>query len=105
MRTIRSALTDQHRGIVAALNEGADIVICGRVADASPVIGAAAWWYSWSVRSFKEMAGALIAGHLIECGPYACGANFSGFKEFLPDLVDLAFPIAEIRSDVSGQFS
>ncbi|THX27691.1 DUF1446-domain-containing protein [Aureobasidium pullulans] len=83
-------------GIVAALREGADIVICGRVTDASPVIGAAAWWYGWSEQSYDQLAGALIAGHLIECGPYAIGANFSGFKQFLSELVDLAFPIAEI---------
>ncbi|KAG8630159.1 hypothetical protein KVT40_001778 [Elsinoe batatas] len=83
-------------GITAALQAGADIVICGRVTDASPVIGAAAWWYNWSRTSYDELAGALIAGHLIECGPYATGANFSGFKEFLPSLVDLAFPVAEI---------
>ncbi|THZ83701.1 DUF1446-domain-containing protein [Aureobasidium pullulans] len=83
-------------GIVAALREGADIVICGRVTDASPVIGAAAWWYGWSEQSYDQLAGALIAGHLIECGPYATGANFSGFKQFLSELVDLAFPIAEI---------
>ncbi|CAD0082729.1 unnamed protein product [Aureobasidium vineae] len=83
-------------GIVAALKEGADIVICGRVTDASPVIGAAAWWYGWSEQAYDQLAGALVAGHLIECGPYATGANFSGFKEFLPELVDLAFPVAEI---------
>ncbi|KAI5207227.1 hypothetical protein AUEXF2481DRAFT_32535 [Aureobasidium subglaciale EXF-2481] len=83
-------------GIVAALKEGADIIICGRVTDASPVIGAAAWWYGWSETSYDQLAGALIAGHLIECGPYATGANFSGFKQFLPELVDLAFPMAEI---------
>ena len=83
-------------GIVAALREGADIVICGRVTDASPVIGAAAWWYGWSEQSYDQLAGALIAGHLIECGPYATGANFSGFKQFLSELMDLAFPIAEI---------
>ncbi|THY13599.1 DUF1446-domain-containing protein [Aureobasidium pullulans] len=83
-------------GIVAALREGADIVICGRVTDASPVIGAAAWWYGWFEQSYDQLAGALIAGHLIECGPYATGANFSGFKQFLSELVDLAFPIAEI---------
>ncbi|KAG2169107.1 hypothetical protein VTO58DRAFT_111630 [Aureobasidium pullulans] len=83
-------------GIVAALREGADIVICGRVTDASPVVGAAAWWYGWSEQSHDQLAGALIAGHLIECGPYATGANFSGFKQFLSELVDLAFPIAEI---------
>ncbi len=50
------------RGIIAALNAGADIVICGRVTDASPVIGAAAWWYGWEEDSFDELAGALIAG-------------------------------------------
>ncbi|KAK3615999.1 hypothetical protein LTR56_026258 [Elasticomyces elasticus] len=83
-------------GITEALRKGADIVICGRVTDASPVIGAAAWWYDWDRTAYDQLAGALVAGHLIECGPYATGANFSGFKEFLPSLVDLAFPIAEI---------
>lgn len=88
-------------GIVAALREGADIVICGRCTDASPVIGSAAWWHGWDETSYNELAGTLIAGHLIECGPYACGANFSGFREFLSELVDLAFPIAEIQADGS----
>jgi hypothetical protein len=50
------------RGITAALNDGASIVICGRVTDASPVIGAAAWWYGWKEESYDELAGALIAG-------------------------------------------
>ncbi len=49
-------------GIVAALNAGADIVICGRVTDASPVIGAAAWWYGWKEEDYDELAGALVAG-------------------------------------------
>jgi hypothetical protein len=88
------------RGIVEALNAGADIVICGRCTDASPVMGAAAWYYQWTEEQYDELAGALVAGHLIECGPYVVGANFSGFKDFLPELVDLAFPIAEI--DAAG---
>jgi uncharacterized protein YihD (DUF1040 family) len=50
------------RGIIAALEAGADIVICGRVTDASPVIGAASWWYGWKEDSFDELAGALVAG-------------------------------------------
>jgi hypothetical protein len=86
------------RGIRKALDKGADIVICGRVTDASPVIGTAAWWHRWTDQDYDQLAGALLAGHLIECGPYVCGANFSGFKEFMPGLVDLAFPIAEISS-------
>jgi hypothetical protein len=83
-------------GIVEALKNGADIVICGRVTDASPVIGLCAWWHDWSQDSFDELARALVAGHLIECGPYATGANFSGFKERLLELIDLGFPIAEV---------
>jgi hypothetical protein len=87
------------RGIRAALDAGASIIICGRVTDASPVIGAAAWWHNWKDEDYDRLAGALVAGHLIECGPYVCGANFSGFKEFTPGLVDLSFPIAEIGSE------
>ncbi|KAH6974572.1 hypothetical protein BKA56DRAFT_634441 [Ilyonectria sp. MPI-CAGE-AT-0026] len=89
------------RGIVEALNSGAQIVICGRCTDASPVMGAAAWYLQWEEDQYDAMAGALLAGHLIECGPYVCGANFTGFKDMLGDLVDLSFPIAEI--DRNGQ--
>lgn len=49
-------------GIVEALNAGADIILCGRVTDASPVIGAAAWWYQWQRDAWDELAGALVAG-------------------------------------------
>lgn len=89
-------------GITAALRAGAKIVLCGRCTDASPVMGAAAWYYGWKEDSFDELAGSLLAAHLIECGPYVVGANFSGFKDFLSDLVDLAFPIAEIDSKGSS---
>jgi hypothetical protein len=54
---------------VEALNAGADIVICGRVMDASPVIGAAAWWYHWSQDAWDELAGALVAGRE---SPFCC---------------------------------
>lgn len=87
------------RGIVEALNSGAQIVICGRCTDASPVMGAAAWYFQWAEDRYDALAGSLLAGHLIECGPYVVGANFSGFKDFLDDLVDLSFPIAEIESN------
>lgn len=88
------------RGIVQALEHGADIVICGRVADASPVIGAAWYWYSWNDQDYDRLAGALIAGHLIECSAYVTGGNFCGFTKFdLDDLVDIGFGIAEIEED------
>lgn len=86
------------QGISKALKAGASIVICGRVTDASPVMGACEWYFGWQEEQYDEFAGSLLAAHLIECGPYVVGANFSGFKEFLPELVDLAFPIAEIDS-------
>ena len=88
-------------GIVAALKEGADIVICGRCTDDSPVMGLAYWWHQWTERSLDEMAGALMAGHLIECGPYVTGGNFCGASE-IPQIHDLGFPIAEINHD--GRF-
>ncbi|KAH7142124.1 duf1446 domain-containing protein [Dactylonectria macrodidyma] len=88
-------------GIVRALQEGADLVICGRVTDASPVIALAAWWHKWSHNDWNYLAGALVGGHLIECGPYVTGANFSGVRPYLEGMVDLGFPIAEIASDGS----
>ncbi|KAI8289928.1 hypothetical protein K4K60_007396 [Colletotrichum sp. SAR11_57] len=56
--------------IYEALQKGADIVICGRASDASPVIACAWYWWSWNNTSFDELAGALVAGHLIECSAY-----------------------------------
>ncbi|KIW17964.1 hypothetical protein PV08_05159 [Exophiala spinifera] len=88
------------RAIVAALNLGADIIICGRVSDASPVIAAAWWWYGWQATDYDRLAGALLAGHLIECSGYVTGGNFAGFDAFDLDLlVDIPFGIAEISDD------
>ncbi|KAK2786376.1 hypothetical protein FQN52_007833 [Onygenales sp. PD_12] len=87
-------------GIAAALDAGADIVLCGRVSDASPVIGAAYWWHGWARGDLEKLANAFVAGHLIECSNYVCGGNFSGFKSLEADgrWVDIAYPIAEISS-------
>lgn len=86
-------------GIAEALKAGADIVICGRVADASPVIGAAIWWHNWSRTDYTKLANALIAGHLIECSSYITGGAYSGFKKELlgtNNFTNMGFPIAEI---------
>ena len=88
-------------GIAEALANGADIVITGRVADASVVVGAAAWWWNWAADDYNALAGAVAAGHVIECGPQATGGNFSGFRT-VADLVQPGFPIAEIDSDGSS---
>lgn len=77
-------------GIQAAL-AGADIVITGRVADASLVSGAAAWWWRWTPADLDALVGAVVAGHVIECGAQATGGNFSGFRE-IADLTHPGFP-------------
>ncbi|KAI1630020.1 hypothetical protein EDD37DRAFT_78104 [Exophiala viscosa] len=88
------------RAIVKGLELGADVIICGRVADASPVIGAAWYWHGWSDTDYDNLAGALVAGHLIECSAYVTGSNFSGFDEYpLDTFVDLSYGIAEIAVD------
>ncbi|KAI0389263.1 DUF1446-domain-containing protein [Xylariaceae sp. FL0594] len=85
------------RAIRRGLERGADIIICGRVADASPVMGAAQWWHGWKDDDFEQLAGALVAGHLIECSTYATGGNFAGFDQYtVEQLLRLGSPIAEI---------
>lgn len=85
--------------ITAALEAGADVVICGRVTDAALAIGPAAWWHGWDYENdLDELAGALVAGHVIECGAQATGGNYSFFTD-VPDMIDLGFPIAEVAAN------
>jgi hypothetical protein len=91
-------------GIAEALNRGADIVVTGRVTDASVVIGPAIAHHGWGRDDFDQLAGAVVAGHIIECGTQACGGNFAGFTklmEFGRFDQPLGFPIAEIDPDGS----
>ena len=71
-------------GIKEALDAGADVVVCPRVTDAAVVIGPAAWKYNWSRDNYDALAGALAAGHIIECGAQATGGNYSFFKRYPP---------------------
>jgi hypothetical protein len=87
-------------GIVDALERGAQIVICGRVADASLVVGPAAWAHGWDRTDWDRLAGAVAAGHVLECGTQATGGNFAFFQE-VPGLEHPGFPIAEVASDGS----
>ncbi|RFU27572.1 hypothetical protein B7463_g8745, partial [Scytalidium lignicola] len=83
-------------GIAKAFEEGASIVLAGRVSDASPVIGAAYWWHNWSRSDLSQLANAFVTGHLIECSNYVCGGNFTGFKDLEKGWNDIGYPIAEI---------
>ena len=87
-------------GIKDALDRGADIVVCPRVTDAAVVIGPAAWKFGWRRENYDELAGALAAGHIIECGCQATGGNYSFFKE-VPSFDNVGYPIAEIENDGS----
>jgi hypothetical protein len=88
-------------GITAALQAGADVVICGRVTDASLVTGPAAWWHGWARDDWDALAGAVAAGHVIECGPQATGGNYS-FLDEITDRRSPGFPIAEVAADGSS---
>ncbi|MDQ1699494.1 MAG: hypothetical protein QOG34_1357 [Frankiaceae bacterium] len=88
-------------GIAAALDAGAQVVVTGRVTDAALVIGPAAWWHGWSRTDWDALAGALVAGHVLECGAQATGGNYAFFDE-VPGLEHLGFPLAEIAEDGSS---
>jgi len=88
-------------GIAAALQAGADVVVCPRVTDASLVVGPAAAWHGWGPDEFDALAGAVAAGHVIECGPQATGGNYP-FLDELPDRRYPGFPIAEVAADGSS---
>jgi hypothetical protein len=88
-------------GIVDCLNAGAHVVVTGRVTDASVIVGPAAAHFGWTRSDYDSLAGAVAAGHVIECGTQATGGNYAFFTD-LPDLLHLGFPIAEIDADGSS---
>jgi hypothetical protein len=87
-------------GIAKGLEIGADIVIGGRIADASLLLGPAAWHFGWKMDEWDALAGAVAAGHIIECGAQATGGNYSFFEE-VRDFGNIGFPLAEIEGDGS----
>jgi len=87
-------------GIKEALDNEADIVVCPRVTDAAVVIGPAAWKFNWKRDDYDSLAGALAAGHIIECGCQATGGNYAFFKE-VESFDNVGYPIAEIQEDGS----
>lgn len=88
-------------GIVDCLQGGADVVVTGRVTDASVVVGPAAAHFGWGRADYDRLAGAVVAGHVIECGAQATGGNYSFFTE-IADLGHAGFPLAEVSADGSS---
>ena len=88
-------------GIAEALRRGADIVVAGRVTDAAVACGPAAWHHGWEMDDWDALAGAVVAGHVIECGTQATGGNYSFFTE-VDGMARTGFPWAEIAADGSS---
>ena len=89
------------RGIAVGLAEaGADVVVCPRITDAALVVGPAAWWHGWNVDDWDRLAGAVVAGHIIECGAQCTGGLFTDW-ESVPGYEDMGYPIVECAEDGS----
>ena len=86
-------------GIAAALDAGADVVVTGRVTDASLVVGPAAWWHGWRGEDLDALAGAVVAGHVVECGAQTTGGNYPFLDELAAGYP--GFPICEVAADGS----
>ncbi|MDH6125762.1 DUF1446 domain-containing protein [Kitasatospora sp. GP82] len=88
------------QGIAECLRGGADLVVTGRVTDAALVVGPAIAHFGWGPQDFDALAGAVVAGHVLECGAQATGGNYAFFREH--DVRRPGFPIAEIEADGSS---
>lgn len=86
--------------IAAALSAGADVVVTGRVTDASLVVGPAMARFGWGPGDLDAVAGAVAAGHVLECGAQCCGGNYAFFDE-VPGAERVGFPLAEVHADGS----
>jgi hypothetical protein len=87
-------------GIAAALQAGAHVVITGRVADPSLTVGPCCAHFGWTTTDYDRLAGATVAGHLLECGAQTCGGFSTDWLD-LPGSHDIGFPVAEISGDGS----
>jgi len=88
-------------GIAECLRAGADVVVTGRVTDAALVTGPAVAHFGWRPTDYDRLAGAVVAGHVLECGAQATGGNYAFFNEHAGDVRRPGFPLAELRDDGS----
>ena len=87
--------------IAKALDEGADIIITGRCVDSAVTLGACIHEFGWSRDDLDQLAGASLAGHILECGPQATGGNFTDWETVADSMDEAGYPVAEIATDGS----
>ncbi|TNF71720.1 MAG: DUF1446 domain-containing protein [Acidobacteria bacterium] len=88
------------RPVVEALDQGALIVLCGRVTDTALTLAPMIHEFGWALDDWDHLAAGTVAGHILECGPQCAGGNFSRWWE-VPDLWNVGYPIVEAQEDGS----
>jgi hypothetical protein len=90
------------RPIVEALEAGAEVVVTGRVADASLFVAPMVHELGWGWDDWDRLASGVVLGHLMECSGQATGGNFSGDWWNIPDLDSIGYPVCEVAEDGSA---